>query len=210
MATRFHVYPDPQIAPLTLPPGQTSGSIPIEEFNGMDPTTGSGLNTMFIRIATRGHAPEVILQADAGDPVTIPKDQTKNFSSGPGPSGKPMTASMKQVSAGVFLLRVRFVTIPAPTPPGLQWTMRLHNTNPVNAQDFTWVVASSDDEAKHPWLSMPLAPAGGTFDVPVNANPRDLSLPVQNLGTGPLEITDSAGMDLGEGFSIKTVPPPLA
>ena len=77
-----HVYPDPQIAPLTLPlaAGMVAPTFtPIEAIGG-DRCSDTGVKTMFIRIAMSGApvatvvsptAPSVFVRADTGDAVLL-------------------------------------------------------------------------------------------------------------------------------------------
>jgi hypothetical protein len=112
-----HVYPDPQLAPLSLPAAPAMGVpaptfITIEQLAGPDPTTPFIAKTMFIRVAMFGApcgsviaptAPNFYLKADTGDALllndhTMPPNQTHSI------YHAPATNLADYVADGVVIL----------------------------------------------------------------------------------------------------------
>jgi hypothetical protein len=194
----FQVYPDPPSPPIAA--GFTCPLTKITELSSGVP----GATTMFIRVVEIGGScappggadPTIILKADMGAEVPVPKPQT-----GPilNENGVEVADAIMNVEAGnVYRVRV-FISDPVTT-----WQLRITN-NDSAAHDYVWVVASTDAEASQP---LPSLPPALSFDVLVKQS-ATLPLTAANNGTGVLSFSDTPGTSLGSGFVLTAVPPPI-
>src|SRR4051812_42881777 len=110
----FHVYPDPQTAALTLPSGAATATFTaIVQLSGASDPAGAYRKMMFIRVAMFGGttAPELLIKADTGNPVTITA-QTNAVFKAPGATG--YVGDVQLFTAGeptnVFQIRMGFDT----------------------------------------------------------------------------------------------------
>lgn len=199
----FHVYPDPQINPLSVGAGLTSPLVPIVELasliNPSDPFT-----TMFIRIVMLGSgcapsgaaAPTIKLKADTGvesdpvpnNPFTVIIRNGANI--------EVANATMIAEANDVFLVKVFIFSA------GSSWQIRIGNNDGVNPHSFTWVVASADTEAKQPWIDAPTELGFGTLGDILVGDSVTHTLSIPNKGTGALQINDTTMTPLGAGFKI--------
>ncbi len=196
----FHVYPDPQVAALTVAPGATT-------FTGINQLTGASVpadayvKMMFIRVAMFGGAtaPTLLIKAGVGAPVPITTLTTGVFR---GPAIADYVGDVQLVTAGeaagVFQIRMGFVADTTET-----WQLGIQNNN-ADARDFTWVVADSIADTAQPWIVV--TPDALTYAVLVNET-TGLPVHVANKGTGVLNVS-SVGPALPAGFTVGT-PLPL-
>lgn len=196
----FHVYPDPQTAPLNVAAGADSALIPVVTLVSAEVTP-----TMYLRLvklgagcaAPGGPAPTVRLKSGAGDIVVVPTGSTAAIYDGPGGTGQEGAVTMDAAAPGdVFRIRIfMFGNLTG-------WQIQVHNNDAV-ARDFTWVVADTDTDSQQPWVH---AGASLTYDAPTNRT-VSLSTEVQNRGTGNLTINNVAP---GPGFTLGAIPGPIA
>jgi glucose/arabinose dehydrogenase len=208
----FDVYPNPQTTPLNvaravmttvLVPG-LSPLIPIDERVSVNPMT------MFIRVIKLGTGcaasgpphPTIRLQADTGDAVDIPIDSTIvaifNLPGGPGGEGLQVAnVGLVSVEVGdMYLIRISVFH------PGSSWKIQIANNDPASAHDFTWVVADNETQTRQPWIDAPTTLGFEVFAGQI----KQQDFRIVNRGTGPLEIKDHNGADLGARFVLTTVP----
>ena len=200
----FQVYPDlptnRQMIPLNVAAGVTSALTQIVELSSVV----SGLTTMFIRVVEIGGScappggadPSIILKADMGAEVEVPIPETAPILNQLG--DEVADAIMSVETGNVYLVRVFIFSA------GISWQLRIRN-NDGAARDYIWVVASTNAEARQPWLNLP---PSLSFDV-LTRQSATLVLRAANNGTGALTFSDTAGTSLGSGFVLTTVPAPI-
>ena len=214
-----HVYPDPQDAPLRLPPA--AGTVaptfrPIEQLAANDPTTPWIAKTMFIRIAMSGlacatvsdaAAPSIYLRADTGDAVllTLPGNQTLPIYRSPGTSGADYVGdgrvSLESPSAGINVFTVVVTFNDSSGEFAWQLGIRNNDTAPP-PREFTWVVSGTVANTAQPWIDV--APILLSWEVPVNES-QAASVQISNKGTGPFTVT-SVSPALPAGFVLGGLP----
>jgi hypothetical protein len=204
-----HIYPDPQLAPLTLPaaPGVGTPSptfIAIEQLAAPDPATPFVAKTMFIRVAISGApcasvisptAPNFYLKADTGDVVLINDhtklpDQTYSIYHRPGSDPRDFVADAKVdlENDNVFLITVIFQD-----PAGnYTWQLGIWNNDTAASRQFTWVVSATLANTAQPWIDV--EPTIRSWDILVN-----------NKGTVPLTV-NSVNPALPAGFALGPLP----
>jgi hypothetical protein len=208
-----HMYPDPQALPLKLGPGIKSA---FQQIEIVDPATPNTHTTMFIRIAMSNLtavnplAPIVFVAADNN---TNPAQQAKlpppppANSSDTVPIYKPSDPTNPVGFAvlspaepnNVFLVRLFIYQ------PGSTWSIAIQNQD-TRDQEFTWVVAISDSDAKQPWGEvadkLDFEKLGKDVLAGQNVLPYKLPLDIYNKGTGPLILNNLAGTAIGTNFTI--------
>ena len=211
----FLVFPDPPASPVALLPGAASASVRIGELVAPDPITG--VEAMFITIVQLGAAGSCAAPADPTSPTVVLQvaDSAEVPVAGPMPlvagtdgpaatifaAGRQMTARMRALANGVFRVRIAFPN----GVTGEPWQLRLRNNDQLGRElRYTWVVADNFPESEQPWIEVPATPATAPLEVLINRF-ADLTILVQNLGTGPLTIAETP---IGGGFAITTMPPP--
>jgi hypothetical protein len=196
----FHVYPDPQTNPLNLDAGAINDPpVSIEELI----STGTP-RTMFIRVVMLGSgcAPPPAGALDptfrlgaGGAPVDLPIGPVRSIFNAGGQEVGNARVTKDPNTAYLYLVTV-FVLV-----TGSSWQLAIRN-NDTAAHGFTWVAASSDAEARQPWIHLQ---ASSDYNVlPNQTVPKTLE--VANKGTGPLTVTDAEGTSLGSGFTLSAVP----
>ena len=170
-----HVYPDPQLAPLTLPAAAGVGApsptlIAVEQLAAPDPATPFVAKTMFIRVAMSGApcasvtgptAPNFYLKADTGDVVLINDhaklpDQTYSIYHRPGSDPRDFVADGKVdlESDNVFRITVVFQD-----PAGnYAWQLGIWNNDTGASRGFTWVVSATLANTAQPWIDVAADP----------------------------------------------------
>ncbi|MEU4117069.1 hypothetical protein AB0F71_21535 [Kitasatospora sp. NPDC028055] len=98
------------------------------------------------------------------------------------------------------------VTIHITNPDDRPWAVRFTNTDPVEL-GFVWSTAASADKARQPRVVMDTTPLRTTAIVG-KAQPT-ISIPISNIGTGPLTINSKADQAMGAGYRLHTVPPSI-
>jgi hypothetical protein len=191
----FHVYPDPQTAPLTLAPGDTA-SIAIGQLTGASVPAGAYTKMMFIRVAMFGGSspPTLFLQAGTGAAVELTTFTTAVFN----PVDYVGDAQLINEAANGYQIRMGFDQDTVQT-----WHLGIKNNDPGISRDFTWVVAESVPETAQPWMAA--APAALPYHSLVNQS-IDQSVQVANKGTAPLTLT-SVSPALPAGFTVSTALP---
>lgn len=187
-----HVYPDPQIAPLSLPAAMVAPTFtPIELLAAADPDTPTHDITMFIRVAMSGAAatgsttPGLFLQVATGPQVQLTTSPQSIFKT-------PAMALSDYVGDGVmaaeadnvFLVKVIFFGTP---DPALAWQLGIRNMDAGAAREFTWVVASTVGATAQPWIDV--QPTVLSWTVLINGSAAD-SVTIRNRGTGPFTVTN--------------------
>jgi hypothetical protein len=197
----FHVYPDPQTNPQEIPATTTGPLTPIQDVSAGTP------RTMFIRVVMLGSGcappsagtPDPTLRLRAGGAaVDLPVGTVKSIFNAGGQEVGNALLQKDPSSPYLYLVRL-FVLV-----TGSSWELGIRNNDGV-PRSFTWVVGSSDAEARQPWLHVQPAFA---YNVLTNQTVPKL-LELANKGTGPLTVTDTAGTDLGSGFTLSGVPGPI-
>jgi hypothetical protein len=204
-----HIYPDPQLAPITLPAAPATGApaptfTPIEQLAAPDPSTPFIAKTMFIRVAMSGApcgsviaptAPNFYLKADTGDAVLINDhtklpDQTYSIYHRPGTDPRDFVADGKVdlESNNVFRITVVFQD-PAGT---YTWQFGIWNNDTGASRQFTWVLSATLANTAQPWIDV--EPTILSWDVLVN-----------NKGTAPFTV-NSVSPALPAGFALGPLP----
>jgi hypothetical protein len=205
----YHVYPDPQTAPLTAGAGASSVPITIDKLVGIG-SGPYGLDTMFIRVvmlgtgcSASGAADPGLLLSINGNPavnVTIDTPDVASLRTNPADPATEV-ANAKAFAESNDVYRIEVYAFADLTPYTMQ--LQIHN-NDAAARDFTWVVASTDPESLKGWINVPLA----TLDVQalISQPATTHVIQVSNRGTGPLTILPGV---LGSGFAFVSAPPPI-
>ncbi|MFN2497148.1 MAG: hypothetical protein ABR608_14805 [Pseudonocardiaceae bacterium] len=198
----FHVYPDPQTAPLTVAPGVTTFTT-ISQLTG--PADPVGYNKMmFIRVSMFGGAspPTLFVMAGTGDPVPA-GPLTKEVYRTPGTTSYVGDVQLVSEANNVYLIRMGFDQDTAES-----WQLGIKNNDGALSRDFTWVVGQSIAETARPWIVV--APATLPYHSLVNQS-IDQSVQVSNKGTGVLNITAvtpalPAGLAVGTALPLAIQP----
>ena len=106
------------------------------------------------------------------------------------------------IDDGVFLIAVRILKL----DPARTWTLKIENAA-IQSIEVTFVVADGEVPSHQPWIDMTRASL--EFDAVVGQT-KTVSVQIRNRGTGSLRISDVAGQQLGNGFSLLEVPGPIA
>lgn len=197
----FHVYPDPQVAPLAVAPGATAFAA-IGQLTGASVPAGAYRTMMFIRVAMTGGAtaPTLLVKAGTGTAVAVTTLATAVFRT-PGTDG--YVGDVQLLTAGepanVYQIRIGFDQNTAEA-----WQIGIQNNDAVS-RDFTWVVADSAADTAQPWIDV--TPAALSCQA-LAGETVSQSVQVSNKGTGTLIIT-SVNPALPTGFTVAT-PLPLA
>src|ERR1051326_3620904 len=147
----FHVYPDPQTAPQTVPansvfPPPAAAPIPI------DLSLGSGSPKIMRLVMLPGAPPDphVFFKADTGDEVEVsPTGFAFSVFNQPGSGGSEVLdviMTLDDAAHKIYKLEL-FVIAPA------TFAIRIKNTDTA-PHDFTWVVADNDADSQQPWISV--------------------------------------------------------
>jgi hypothetical protein len=197
----FDVYPLAHTAPLNIGAGvSTPTSLSTERRSAELPN-----NIMYIRVAIIGSAiaPTFTLQAGAGDPVQVPSafgiyDQPGNMGHYVGDSYLTPEAN------GVYLIKVLF---DAAMTTASNWKLTIKN-NDGAPRNFTFVVASSDGEARQSWIDMNTNLTATPFEVLIT-EAGAFTLRVFNYGTGDLTSLGGTltGPDAGKFTFVAPVTP---
>ncbi|MFF9642962.1 hypothetical protein [Kitasatospora aureofaciens] len=151
--------------------------------------------------ALRGRPPDLELRAGTGLITTVP--QAPSTATITDETGKPVgTASWTRDTTDVFT-----VQIDISSPDDRSWGLRITNTDPEEL-GFVWSSAKDVRNAQQPRVV--LNPTALQTTVAVAEVPADLSVPISNIGTGPLVINGQADQDMGAGFLLKSFPTSLA
>ncbi|MEE1752734.1 hypothetical protein [Streptomyces sp. SP18CS02] len=110
------------------------------------------------------------------------------------------TASWTREPRDVFLVRLN-IGRSADRP----WHVRITNNAPKELS-FVWVVSDLEEDTLQPRISMQrshgrIAPAGAPM--------ADIEVRVGNVGPGTLRLTNTAGTDMGRGFTLDEVTPTI-
>lgn len=179
---------DPQIfptspGPLTVSSGGQSGFSTFTESVG--PT-----NTMFIRVQTVGTEceppgaarPIVQLRVGLGLPVGVPEFPQRQpvFDA----VGSPVAeATIRSQTDDMQLVEIQV------NEPGNDWRMQLINDDSVE-RHLIWVVASTDNGTKQPWIQLP---ADKSFGELAHGTSTTQTVQVRNIGTGTLTFDTVPG-----------------
>ncbi len=203
-----HIYPDPQLAPITLPAAPATGApaptfTPIEQLAAPDPSTPFIAKTMYICVAMSGApcgsviaptAPNFYLKADTGDAVLINDhtklpDQTYSIYHRPGSDPRDFVADGKVDLENNNVFRI---TVVFQDPDGTYtWQFGIWNNDTASRQ-FTWVVSATLANTAQPWIDV--EPTVLSWDVLVN-----------NKGTAPFTV-NSVSPALPAGFALGPLP----
>ena len=212
-----HIYPDPQLAALTLPAaaGVPAPTLtPIEQLAAPDPSTTFIPKTMFIRIAMSGAvcatvvsptAPLIFLKADTGDPVLLndhaqPPNQTHSIYHAPGTGLADYVADGLVIleSNNVFKVTVSFQDLAG----NFSWRLGIWNNDPGLPRDFTWVVSATLANTAQPWID--IEPPTLSWDVLINGSAGE-SVQISNKGTAAFTVTALAPA-LPASFALGALP----
>ncbi|SOB86325.1 hypothetical protein [Streptomyces sp. 1331.2] len=199
MQPTFQMFP--ATGQLRLTTQATSGLVPFL----VDPT----VNPWFLRVvaigpncaALRGRAPDIELRADTGLITAVtPAPETATIPDG---NGNPVAkASWVRDDTDVFTVKLDILSLGV----AHTWQLRLTNTDPQEL-GFVWTSAGDVVDATRPRLAM----ANSVEAKPVSGfAPDDVTVPVANIGPGPLTLTDPVGTKLGAGFVLKVRPDTVA
>ena len=166
------------------------------------------MQTIFVRCAVSGWDdappagvdPDVLLVAD-GTETAVTSVNGVNPTPVAGGRAFATVFPSNPGSGRVFLVRV-FKNDPGP----IGWQIRFRNPLPAgqSAMALTWVVADNAAENRQPWIDVPssLSAAALTQHL-LDARPGQTvtkALRIGNHGTGPLTITDPAGLKLAPAW----------
>ncbi|MHA7962277.1 hypothetical protein ACX9I7_31570 [Streptomyces sp. L500] len=144
--------------------------------------------------------PQIEIQADSGPLTSIP-EAPATASIVDKALKEVGTASWTRAGFDVFTVKIT-ITNPADRP----WAVRFTNTDPVEL-GFVWSTASSPEKAAQPRIVMDTTPLRST--VIVGAALPEISIPISNIGTGPLTINGSGDQPMGAGYVLKSFVTPL-
>src|ERR1035438_7656356 len=199
-----HVYPDPQTAPQTVGANSTFPAladpvIPIDLSVG----TGTSKTMRLVMLPGAPMDPFVIFKADSGEEVTVQPNgfpfAVFNLPGGAGAEVLDVVMVLDDPAAKIYKLEL---TVNNPATYGI----RIVNNDTAANHDFTWVVADNDADSQQPWIKV-ITPSLN-FNVLTNQS-VPLAVEIENLGTGPLQITDNTGLGVGTGFTLTGVPGPI-
>ena len=199
-----HVYPDPQTAPQTVGANSTFPAladpvIPIDLSVG----TGTSKTMRLVMLPGAPMDPFVIFKADSGEEVTVQPNgfpfAVFNLPGGAGAEVLDVVMVLDDPAAKIYKLEL---TVNNPATYGI----RIVNNDTAANHDFTWVVADNDADSQQPWIKV-VTPSLN-FNVLTNQS-VPLAVEIENLGTGPLQITDNTGLGVGTGFTLTGVPGPI-
>ena len=199
----LHVYPDPQTAPLTVAANSTFPAL-ANPVMPIDLSVGTGANKTMRLVMLPGAPmdPFVIFKADTGDEVTVQPDgfpfAVFNLPGGAGAEVLDVVMVLDDPAAKIYKLEL---TVNNPATYGI----RIVNNDGAASHDFTWVVADNDADSQQPWIKVA---SSLSFNVLTNQT-VPLAVEVDNLGTGPLQISDANGLAVGAGFTLTGVPGPI-
>ncbi|SOB86326.1 hypothetical protein [Streptomyces sp. 1331.2] len=195
----FHMFPD--TGRLRLASQATGGLVPFL----VDPT----VTPWFLQVvaigpncaALGGRAPDLELKVDKGLITSVPAaPETAPVNDGAG--HRVATASWTRDTDDVFTVEVDMAGLGV----ARTWQLRIINTAPEEL-GFVWTSAGSVQDATHPRLVME---PRVEVEVQVGFAVPDVTVPVANIGTGPLIFTDPVKTDLGAGYSLKSRPDSVA
>ncbi|MGW8374969.1 vWA domain-containing protein [Streptomyces sp. ODS28] len=183
----FKVYPDTQ--PTPLPQQVASGAtaaLTFAQLTGPSSFPGIYAATMHLRVAMFGgaFAPGLSLSAGGGPALLLTANSTQINT----PAGRLGDAKAVAEADNITRIQVDFDAETAVT-----WQLLIHNNDPTDTREFTFVVAQTLAETAQPWIDLalpdPLNPATPlTFHALVNES-FDRSLRIRNLGTAPFTVT---------------------
>ncbi|MCI9870558.1 hypothetical protein [Arthrobacter humicola] len=191
----FALFPDPPVAPRTVPAGgrgdagfvQSAGT-PVPEF------TGIYERMMFLRVAMIGGsvAPTVFMQAGRGPAVAVAAATQPVFrATRPDGAGTGFVGDVFLVPGvgNVLRLVVGFDRATEET-----WTLGIRNNDPSAERHFTWVVADSEAETVQPWVDpgsfIPafadpsFTPDAGTAGTAVSLSGRNFNVGIPRVSFG--------------------------
>jgi hypothetical protein len=197
----FTLYPDPPVAPRSVPAGgqgeagfaQSVGA-PVPEF------TGIYERMMFLRVAMIGGsvAPTVFMRAGQGPAVAVVEATQPVFRAiRPDGGGTGFVGDVFLVPGAGNVLRI-LVGFDRATEE--TWTLGIRNNDPSAERHFTWVVADSEAETIQPWVDpgsfIPafadpsFTPAGGASGTSVTLSGRNfhIGMPRVTFGTVPAAL----------------------
>jgi hypothetical protein len=198
----FHVFPESQAAPLVVAANTDSPPQALPAAIGGPPEN----RTMFIAVVKLGAPcsmpaagdPRVILSAGGGPEVEAKPAPDSAFDS----SGAFIAdVQLKSLGGGVYQVQLQSID---PQHEATRWQLKFRNTEAAD-QSFVWVVADNDREMRQSWIMLPQSL---TFTASPGQSVAQ-AVQVANRGTGTLRFTDTAGLQLQNGFSLTEVPPPL-
>ncbi|MFD7449187.1 hypothetical protein [Kitasatospora sp. NPDC059827] len=147
-----------------------------------------------------GKAPDIELRAGTGPLTSIPKAPAA--ASLVDETGAAVgTASWTRDAFDVFT-----VPIDITNPDDRPWSLRITNVDPQEL-GFVWSTAASADKARQPRIVMDTTPLRTT--VAVSETLPRVSVPISNIGTGPLTINSRADQAMGAGYLLSDVPPSI-
>jgi hypothetical protein len=198
----FHVFPEPQSAPLVVPANTDSLPQKLPVLVGGPPEN----RTMFIAIVKLGAPcalpaggdPRVILSAGGGAEV-----EAKPVPDSVSDSSEAFVADVQLKNLGAGVYQVQLLSIDS-QHEATEWQLKFRNTEAAD-QSFVWVVADNDREMRQPWISLPQSLTFTALSGRIAAQ----TVKVANRGTGTLRFHDTAGLQLQNGFSVTGVPSPI-
>jgi hypothetical protein len=150
----FHLFPDPQVAPLTVDRsggrvdtsfGQLAGE-PLPEFAGIYE------RMMFVRVAAVGGsvAPTVFLRAGQGPAVEVSAASRPVFrAKAAGGAGTGFVGDVFLAPGAGNVLQI-LVGFDRDTME--EWVLGIRNNDPAAERQFTWVVADNAADTAQPWV----------------------------------------------------------
>ncbi|MFE5687013.1 hypothetical protein [Streptomyces sp. NPDC056512] len=191
----FHVYPDPQIAALTVASGATAFTA-IRQLTGASPPSDPYIKVMFIRVGMFGGAspPTLFVRAGTGAPVEVKSQFSAVFRS-LAPADYVGDVRLINTVGNVYQIHMSFDQDSAEL-----WQLGIKNNDRASDRDFTWVVADSAAETAQPWIVV--APGELSYQW-LDGQPIDQNTQVANKGTGTLNIT-AVDPALTTGFAVST------
>ena len=198
----FLVFPESQLAPLVVAANTDSPPQTLPALIG-GPLDG---RTMFIAIVKLGAPcalppggdPRVILSAGGGAEVEAKLQSDSALDS----SGAfAADVQLTSLGAGVYLVQLQTID---PQHETTEWRMKFRNSEAAD-QSFVWVVADNERDMRQSWISLPQSL---TFEALEGETVRQTAK-VANRGTGTLRFTDTAGLQLQQGFVVTKVPSPI-
>lgn len=190
----FHIYPDPQTAPLPLISGAAMPlPLTLADLSGPDPTAFN-LPTSFICLSMSGASlatpPQLGLTAvhpslTQGAEVNITASTlgtAQALLDGTNATDAASAYFFPPHANNVYLLKV-VINI-----AGTTLKIRITNNTAAN-RDFVWVIADSDADSRQPWINA--TPAALVYNALINqaASLTTLAISVGNSGTGSLTVS---------------------